>query len=168
MKVILMCTITANGMIAKETGDATDWTTKGNKRLFAVETKKAGVVIMGHTTHKLIGRPLPDRLNVVMTSKAADKASTPGVVEFADAEPKEVLADLEKRGFDTAFVIGGGQINSLFLKAGSIDEVWLIVEPVIFGKGLGLFTDAVGEVKLHLMAVERLTADLLFVKYAVI
>lgn len=168
MKVILMCTVTVNGKIAKDESDTTDWTTKGNKRLFAIETKKAGVVVMGNNTYKSIGKPLPERLNVVMTTKAVGKQDVPGALEYVSGTPAEVVEDLKKRGFGEVFVIGGCQINSLFLRAGLIDELWLMVEPLVFGKGLGLFTDEAGEAKLNLLAVEHVTPDLLFVKYKVI
>ena len=168
MKVILMCTITVNGMIAKDESDPTDWTTKGNKKLFAMETKRAGVVVMGNNTYKLIGRPLPERLNVVMTSNTAGYENIPGELEYVSGKPAAVLADLEKRGFKEVFVIGGSQVNSLFLKSGLVDELWLIVESLVFGRGLGLFTDEAGEAKLSLVSVDLITSDLLFVKYKVI
>lgn len=167
MKVILLCTITLNGKIAKNEQDNTDWTTKGNKRLFALETKKAGVMIMGHKTYKTLGKPLPGRLNVVMTRNVSNKSGIGGLVEFTDDTVQNIVKLLEKRGFESVFVIGGRQINSLFLGEGLLDEIWLIVEPIVFGSGIDLFANGVGEKRLKLASCERIKEDLLFVKYTV-
>ncbi len=166
MKVILFCTTSVDGKIATGSADSTEWTTKGNKRIFAEETKKAGVIIMGNNTFKAIGRPLPDRLNVVVTASTAGKESQRGVLEYMAAQPRRIWEQLKKRGFKTVFVIGGGRANSLFMKAGVINEIWLLWEPVVLGEGLGLFAE-VGKTKLKLISVQRVLDNLLFVKYGV-
>ncbi|MGI8588005.1 MAG: dihydrofolate reductase family protein [Chloroflexia bacterium] len=69
----------------------------------------------------------------------------PGVVEFTDATPAAIIADLERRGYTAAALTDGAQVNSLFLAADLVDEIRLTVEPLIFGRGIGVFEDAVFE-----------------------
>ena len=50
---------------------------------------------------------------------------------------------------------GGSQTNTLFLEAGLVDEIWLTIEPVIFGSGIDLFTHAL-DLKAKLVHYETL------------
>lgn len=157
MKKILMMAITVDGKIAKHTAHAATWTSKADKKIFVEETKKAGVIIMGQVTYDTIGRPLPGRLNIVMNPEPAIDKNIPGTLEFTNKQPKELLAELESRGFGAVIIGGGASINGLFLSQGYIDEVWLTVEPKIFGTGLPLFNNA--DVNLDLELIESLKLD---------
>jgi dihydrofolate reductase len=66
------------------------------------------------------------------------------------------VADLEARGYTEAVLTGGAQINALFLKSGLVDEVWLTVEPLIFGAGIDLFRGIEFDERATLIHVERL------------
>jgi len=163
-----MCAQTLDGRIAKASGEFIDWTGRQDKTLFARETKKAGVVVMGHNTYKTIGKPLKDRLNIVLTSTTADKISEPGVLEYTCAHPTRILEDLEERNFKTIFVIGGAVINALFLKAKLVDEVWLSLVPKIFGEGISLTDELGADINLELLSTENFSGGLIFVKYKVL
>lgn len=168
MRAVIMCAVTIDGKIAKSPGEFINWTGKEDKKLFAAETKKAGVVILGHNTYKTIGHPLKDRLNIVLTSTTSDKANEPGILEFTAAHPDRILEDLAERDFKTAFVIGGAVINALFLKEKLVDEIWLSLVPKIFGEGLSLTEELGMDVNLRLLSCEQLADGLIFVKYQVI
>jgi len=168
MKTIIMCAITLDGKIAKKSGEFVNWTGSEDKKIFARETKKSGVVIMGHNTYKTIGKPLKGRLNIVLTSNVENKTGQKGILEFTSRAPVEIQRHLEARGFKKAFVIGGGEVNTLFIKNGLVDEVWLTMVPRIFGRGISLFSDFDGDVNLEFNSCERLSSGLIFVKYRVV
>ena len=116
MKLILLMAITLDGKIAKHTTQLADWTSKADKKIFVAETKKAGVIVMGKTTYDTIGRPLPDRLNVVMDIEPDTSKNIPGSLEFTKTQPKELVKELAGRGFKSIILGGGATINGLFLK----------------------------------------------------
>ncbi len=159
--------ITLDGKIAKFTTHPATWTSKADKKIFVEETKKAGVIIMGQTTYDTIGRPLPGRLNVVMNPQPDTSKNIPGTLEFTNTQPIELVKELEKRGFNSIIIGGGSTINGLFLKAGLLDEVWLTIEPKLFGEGLSLFKGADIDINLELIDVLRLDANVLHVRYRV-
>lgn len=167
MKKILMMAITVDGKIAKHTTHAATWTSKADKRIFIEETKKAGAIIMGQVTYDTIGRPLPNRLNIVMNPEPDTSKNIPGILEFTNRQPKELLSDLEKRGFSAVIIGGGATINGLFLSQGFIDEVWLTVEPKIFGSGLSLFNNADVDLDLELIEARKLDTNVLQLRYRV-
>lgn len=160
--------ITLDGKIAKHANQFADWTSKADKKMFVAETKKAGVIVMGETTYNTIGRPLPNRLNIVLSHEPERHESIPGSLEFIKATPKEIVSLLEKRGFETVILGGGATVNGSFLKESLIDEIWLTIEPKIFGEGLPLFNGADVNLNLELISVEKIDENVLQVRYRVI
>lgn len=167
MKKILMMAITVDGKIAKHTTHAATWTSKADKKNFIEETKKAGAIIMGQVTYDTIGRPLPNRLNIVMNPEPDTSKNIPGVLEFTNRQPKELLAELESRGFQSVIIGGGASINGLFLSQGFIEEIWLTVEPKIFGNGLPLFSNVDVDLNLELLEIRKLDKNVFQMRYKV-
>ncbi len=167
MKVILIMAITLDGKIAKFTNHPATWTSKADKKIFVEETKKAGVIVMGLTTYNTIGRPLPGRLNIVMDQNPDIKKNVAGSLEYTAKQPKELLAELKNRGFSSVILGGGATINGLYLKEGLIDELWLTIEPKIFGEGLPLFKGAEIDLDLKLIEIKKLDKNVIQVRYQV-
>ena len=160
--------MTVNGKIAHAHDELVDWTSKEDKQFFHAETKKCGVVVMGNTTYKTIGRPLPGRLNVVMTRTPDITRNITGVLEFTDQSPRQILQDLERRGFETVAVTGGAQIFSQFLEAGLADELAITIEPKIFGRGVNLFADMARDFALELIETRQLNPHVVLLRYRVV
>ncbi len=160
--------MTVNGKIAHTSDELVDWTSKEDKRFFHEETKKCGVVVMGNNTYKTIGRPLPGRLNVVMTRTPDITKNWEGVLEFTDKPPRELLQNLERRGFSSVAVTGGAQVFSQFLEAGLADELAITIEPKIFGSGVNLFADIAKDFALELLEVRNLNPHVVLLRYKVI
>jgi dihydrofolate reductase len=82
-------------------------------------------------------------LRIVMTRNPERNSElvVPQQLEFTDDSPGKLLTALESRGYKKALLVGGAEINSAFLKANLIDELWLTVEPIILGNGKNLFSE---------------------------
>lgn len=48
----------------------------------------------------------------------------------------QALQKLEQAGLKTALVAGGGKMDAVALESGKIDEIYLDIEPFIFGKDI--------------------------------
>ncbi len=156
MKIMLLAAITLDGKIARNETHFVDWSSREDKRLFFATSKRAGVIILGHNTYKTLPAPLPGRLHVVLTTNLSDKKDIPGEVEFTSAPPAQIVADLEGRGYSEAVLTGGAQVNALFLRSGLVDEIWLTVEPFIFGVGIDVFRGVQFDLRARLIHVEQL------------
>jgi len=167
MKIILLMAITLDGKIAKHTTQLADWTSKADKQIFVEETKKAGIIIMGKTTYDTIGRPLPGRLNVIMELGPDSSKNIKDSLEFTETPPQKLIKDLSARGFDNIILGGGSTINGLFLKENLVDEIWLTIEPKIFGEGLSLFKGADVNLDLELIEVKNLDKNVIHVRYKI-
>jgi len=166
MKIILLMVMTADGMIARNSSQIVDWSGKEDKKYFVKVTRKAGVMIMGSKTFDMIGKVLPDRQNIVMTRDKSRKSHKKNLI-FTDQSPGTIISELHDQGFKTAVLIGGSIINSLFLKAGLIDEIHVTIVPRLFGKGLSLF-DHFFDTQLKLINVKQLDRDHILLKYKII
>jgi dihydrofolate reductase len=79
-------------------------------------------IIMGRKTFDSIGKPLPNRLNIVL-SRNTDLAID-GTTVVSNLEQAIRLA--EQHGSGKLFVIGGGEIYSLFLPIATTLELTLV------------------------------------------
>ncbi|MFA5871502.1 MAG: dihydrofolate reductase family protein [Parcubacteria group bacterium] len=165
MKIILMMAVTADGKIAKSSDHFPDWTSKEDKKMFAKISKEHGVVIMGDKTFFTFPKPLPDRLNVVFTLEK----NPPEIenVKWVSGEPQKVLEELEGMGYKSAILGGGSFLNTQFLKNKLVDEIYLTIEPKIFGDGLGILGGDF-DVNLKLLNVEKINDDSVMLKYKVL
>jgi dihydrofolate reductase len=166
MKVVLLMAMTVDGLIAKNADHPANWTSKADKKIFVEETKKAGVIIMGEKTYNTIGRPLPGRLNIVLTRKPDKNKNIPDSLEFTSEQPREILSRLENtKRFDTVILGGGATANGMFLKDNLIDELLLTVEPKLFGSGLPLFRGVETDLDLKLTDVKKIDDDVIQLRY---
>ena len=137
MKVILVAAVTANGMIAENVEQSSlDWTSKEDLEFFKKKTKEAGVVIMGTKTFAT----LKNRLMVVLSYSPEDQPEMDGV-EYVNKSPQEVVDWLEEKGYEEVVLAGGASVYGQYLQAGLVDEMFLTVEPYLFGEGIPLAKD---------------------------
>lgn len=164
-----MLAATVDGKIAKSKTHLASWTSKEDKMSFIKETKKAGVIIMGRSTFATIGKPLPGRLNIILTSSPEKfkEEEKRGILEFIKGSPLEVVSLLKRRGYTLAILGGGANTNAKFLEAGLVDELLITVEPKIFGSGVDLFAGSF-DVDLELLNVSKLNKNTIQLRYRVI
>lgn len=160
----MVMAMTLDGKIARDDNHPADWTGKEDKRKFVEITKRAGVVIMGSKTFDTIGKALAGRKNIVMTRNRERKSA--GNLIFTDQSPDLILEGLAREGFSEVALLGGAQINSLFARANLIDEIYVTVLPVFFGRGLSLF-DHEMDTRLSFVECEVVSDQSLVLRYRV-
>lgn len=169
MKTILYMAPTPNGYIAKENDD-TSFVSRQSWKSFDELSKKAGNLIIGRRTFEISVQdgtfPYPQRFNVVMTHDKVQNRWGENVL-FTDKSPEEVLEILEEKGFETAFIAGGGSINSTFMKEGIVDEIYLDIEPKLFGNGVQLFRPSEFAFDLKLLETNKLAENTIQLHYKV-
>ena len=166
VKVILMMAQSADGIIARHQHHFPNWTCSADKRLFKKVTQRAGAVIMGSKTYAAIGKPLPQRQNIVYTRHPERFEPHEGVL-FTALAPKLLLEKLAAEGFEEVALAGGSQINSLFAAQGLIDELLLTISPLVFGQGLTLFAGPL-DLKLRLLETRMLDEHTVHLRYRII
>ena len=108
MEIILIAAVSKDKVIGKQGG--IPWKIKEDLSFFKERTLNSPI-IMGRTTYYSIGRPLPNRLNIVMTRSAKN---TEGVTEVTSVE-KAIEAASKNKDSSKVYVIGGENIYKEFL-----------------------------------------------------
>ena len=103
-------------------------------------------VVMGRKTWESIGRPLPNRRNIVMTRQGVEDE-----VETMSAEEVLVLSEQEE-----VVIIGGGEIYDLFLEHAKEIHRTVIHTSV---EGAGAFAPDIEDVGFYLLSERRVEAS---------
>ena len=111
--------------------------------------------------------PFPDALNIVVSHQKIENRWGEKVL-ITNKAPKEIIEILEQKGFTTAFLAGGGQLNTSFVKENLINEIYLDVEPLIIGQGIKIFAEADFELELELFETKKLNPNTVQLHYKVI
>lgn len=91
--------------------------------------------------------PYLDKKNYVFSRSPNPPAEH---VEFISHNAVEFMKQLKKQVGQNIWLIGGGQLNTLVLNAGLLDEIILTYIPIVLGKGIPLFADGAREHMLKL------------------
>ncbi len=166
MDVILLMAMTLDGKIARNSVEHVDWSGKEDKNYFVKVTRETGVMIMGSKTYDTIGKPLPNRKNIVMTRNKERKSDKENLV-FTDKSPKEILKEIQAEGYDQVALVGGATINSLFATENLVTDIHITVVPVMFGQGLSIFDKSL-DLQLELVENRLIGKDHLLLKYKVL
>lgn len=165
MRVFILSVVTADGFIARNSGQISlEWTSREDKVLFMRLTKEAGVVVMGSTTFATFNRALPGRRLIIYTHHP-ETITTEGV-ETTTESPKQLMARLADESATSVAICGGSQIYSQFMEAGVVDEIYLTIEPVLFGSGIPMFSKPL-EQNLTLLESSQLNANTMLLHYQV-
>lgn len=164
MKISLIAAISADGKIAERTDQSSlDWTSKEDKKFFIEKTKEAGTVIMGRKTFATIGKPLKGRRLIILTRDTSKEKPMPGV-EFTSLEPVELIKKLAHEGCASIALGGGASVYGQFLEAGLVTDVYLTIEPMLFGEGVPL-ASGFSRQKLTLESVKQLNPQTVLLHY---
>jgi len=131
MSIIGIVAVDRNLAIGK--GGTLPWHYPADMKFFK-QTTIGNAVVMGSRTWQTLKKPLPDRMNIVLTSKqntAADSIVTLPDVESVLTLGKTLTGDL--------FVIGGAQVYEAFLP--HIDR-WVVTEVPLSVEGADTFMPA--------------------------
>ncbi|HEX6223449.1 MAG TPA: dihydrofolate reductase family protein [Chryseolinea sp.] len=170
MKITVYLAASANGMISNQR-NVPDWLSDEYSAGFMEQTQKAKAVIMGKTTYNILAPdylPLKDEGALVVLTRDAVARPAQSNVIFTDKNPKSIVAMLEAQGYSQAVIIGGTETVSAFMNDGLVDEIVLVIEPVLFGSGLPLLRGVDQEYKMSLLDVRKLNEHTVQLKYKIV
>jgi len=157
MKITVAAVTSLDGKLNRHgENDIQDWTSTEDSEHFRSLVDAHDAIVMGSTTYEAMRPSLrlqPGKLRIVLTTRsdAFGPDAVPGQLEFATASPSELVASLQARGYPNLLVAGGGRMIADFLAADLVDELYITVEPRIFGTGSPLIVDAPLDISLKLV-----------------
>jgi dihydrofolate reductase len=159
MKAILVFVSTLDGKVTKwGNPDVRSWSSQSDKEYFKNIWNKNRLIVMGINTYNVERlQPSPGHIYTVMTHNPSEyqELEKQGQLEFTDESPQNLFKRFETEGHELVLVVGGAQIATSFLKEQLIDELWLTIEPKIFGRGGSFVTEENLDISLQLLDSER-------------
>ncbi len=173
MKTIVVFVTTLDGKITKW-GDphVMRWSSQEDQHYFKKTWRESPLIIMGSATFDFAPvKPSPNNLLVIMTRRPVDykKYEVAGQLEFSDESPAELTERFRAKGYERMLIVGGPHIATAFFKAGLVDELWLTLEPKIFGKGGNFVIEEKLDIDLQQISLEKINdRGTMIAKYAVL
>ena len=172
MKVLLVFVSTLDGKVTKWGNPHVKiWSSQQDQEYFKEIWNTSPLVIMGSNSFKAESFSLSsNQLFVVMTKHPSKykQYEVPGKLEFTDKSPVALTQQFKIQGYETMLVAGGPHVATSFLKEQLIDELWLTLEPRIFGTGGNFAIDENLDIQLKLLTCEKVNEQgTLITKYSV-
>src|SRR4051812_24672857 len=158
MKISIYIASSANGKISNQR-NVPDWLSSEYGQGFVSICQKCKAVIMGKTTYNILAPdylPLKDEGTTVVLTTDKQARSENSTVVFTKSKASEISEMLAKKGHTEAVIIGGTMTISEFMNAGLVDDIYFVMEPVLFGSGLPLLKNVKLDSKLKLSEVMKL------------
>lgn len=153
---------TLNGKITKNNDpNIYKWTSKADQDYFFRYLKRNNLIVMGSKTYdaaRNIIQLSKRQLRIVFTRNPEKYRhdEVPGQLEFTNQPLKELVERLCQRGYKKLLLLGGSHTNTSFLMTGLVDEIFLTIEPKIFGRGKLFIIEKSLEVSLKLISFIKL------------
>lgn len=120
-------------------------------------SRQIGTLVMGRRTYDQVrgfgAWPYAGKNTVVLTRSALD-ADPPEGVEAYRGDLADLLPPLREAVDGDIWVVGGPMTARAFLDRNALDEVEVLIVPVVLGRGLSLFAGQEVHRKLELVLVE--------------
>ena len=173
MKKVLVFVASLDGKITRwgET-HVKRWSSEEDKQYYKKTVDDSSLTVMGSSTFDVESqKPTSTHHVIVMTrtpAKYKDREII-GRLEFTNQTPAQLVAHYEKEGLKQMVIVGGAHIATSFFKEKLIDELWLTIEPKIFGTGGSFVINENLDIELKLLSVEKVNErGTLITKYTVI
>jgi dihydrofolate reductase len=136
-KIIAIVAATIDGKIATSSAHFSNWTSPEDKTFMHNLLDKSDIIVIGNNTYKTAVQPLSKRNCMVFTRSVKTMEQKSDELLLCNPELIDVPAVLQR--YPNVAVLGGTQTYTYFLENNLLNEIYLTIEPLIFGKGLAIF-----------------------------
>ncbi|MDX5482509.1 MAG: dihydrofolate reductase family protein [Hymenobacteraceae bacterium] len=174
-KTILYIAASLDGYIARTDGSTEwlhdkDYTLEGEDFGYSSFLQGIDTTLMGHSTYKAVlgfdmPFPYPDKKNYVFSRSSGHRGTEH--VQFVQEKAADFVKGLKQQEGKDIWLIGGGQLNTLFLNEGLLDDIILTYIPIVLGSGIPLFAGGARERKLRVKESRSYTNGFVQMHYQV-
>ena len=142
MRIVLIVAQSLDGFITKHDESGASWASPADQHWFKDCLKSFDAQVMASSTYEtarnmILAKRDAGPRRIIMTRRPDHFAADilPGKLEFS-AEPAPAIAQsLQSSGVQQCALLGGAFAHDAFLQAGLVDELWVTIEPRLFGEG---------------------------------
>lgn len=133
-----------------------DWTSKEDWKFFQNKMKSADAVVAGMNTY-IAARDHIKKRNAFIFSSHKSKIKKDGNVTFLNPSTVNLREIFSK--YKTVAIVGGGQVYQTMLDEDMLDDLYVTIEPVIFGRGKEMFKGGTRMSHFKLQSVKKLNSS---------
>ncbi len=137
MRCIAIAAVTIDGKIALDAHSGSSWTSLEDKEFLHQILDTSDVVVVGNNTYKAAIEPLSKRNCIVFTGSVSTNERKSDNLTYCNPASADCLPLMQQ--YETVAVLGGAKTYTYFLDNDLLDEIYLTIEPIIFGHGLNMF-----------------------------
>ncbi len=142
MRIVLIVAQSLDGFITRHSEPGAEWTSPADKKWFRESLGQFDAQVMASKTYatvreRILQENCPAPFRMIMTRQPDQFADDqiPGKLEFSSAEPASIRDRLINAGCHACALLGGATAHDAFLATELVDEMWVTIEPRIFGTG---------------------------------
>ena len=154
---ILAAVISLDGKIARYKNQPSNWSSPEDKKHLKKILKKCDVIIVGNNTYKISNKPLSKRNCIVLSRKIKDIKIKNKKCVYINPQKYNIKKYIKNKKYKNICVLGGVQVYDWALKNKMVDEVYLTIEPAIFGRGINFIENGLKKpIKFKLDNIKKL------------
>ena len=142
-----------DGRISLSSKHPPDWTSKEDWEFFQKSLLRVDAVVVGRRTYLAAADQLRKR-NTFVLSRRLKTFTRRGTITFVNPTNVNLTKLLEK--YKSVAVLGGGAVYNFILENKLLDEIFLTIEPLIFGRGKEMFLGGTRTTRVSLLSAKRL------------
>ena len=129
------------------------WTSKEDWKFLQDELSKAEAVVVGRNTYKAAAKHLRKRNTYVLSSRVKNifRKDTVTFINPKRVDLRELFSSYKR-----VAILGGGRVYQTMLEKKLLDEIYVTIEPLIFGRGKEMFVGGTDTIQLHLLSTLKL------------
>jgi dihydrofolate reductase len=155
MKIIAIAAISIDAKIATHSKHFSNWTSIEDKDFLHSALDKCDVVIVGNNTYKTAKKSLSKRNCIVLTGLVKTIFKKSNNLAYCNPKNANLLDQISK--YKLVAVLGGTQTYSYCLENNLLDELFITIEPLIFGRGLNIFySEKIKTIRFQLISIKEL------------
>jgi dihydrofolate reductase len=173
-----------DGFVAGQNGEM-NWIKLGDEMFdfVATMTTQADTALYGRVTYEMMQSYWPkagqqpnatkhdiehsawyNKVSKVVLSKTISETELDNTIVISN-HLSEHINQLKGLGGKNILIFGSPRASQSLLNEGLIDEFWLFVNPIILGKGMPLFKDITGTIKLKLVESKTFAGGVIALHY---
>ncbi|MBV9349267.1 MAG: dihydrofolate reductase [Patescibacteria group bacterium] len=129
-----------------------DWTSEEDWKFFQEELEKCDAFVIGRNTFEgLKGRARPNTFVFSRYPSATPQEKDVTFINPGIADLKQLLSPFRRIG-----IVGGARVYQSMLDQGLLNEIYVTIEPILFGRGREMFEGGTKDHGLKLLSVQTL------------
>jgi dihydrofolate reductase len=153
---IAIAAVSLDGKIAANEKHFSDWTSPEDKKFMRALLDTCDVVIAGNSTFKTAKKPLSKRNCIVLTRSVRTTKRISKNLLYLNTKSVNLKKIITEAGYKKVAVLGGAQTYTYCMEHGMLDDLYLTIEPVIFGAGIPLFNGKFKLKKTKILSIKKL------------